>query len=146
MRKHSYKVYLKFLKVFKCLASSSIHKVSKWLNLLFKHFHQERKRRKERILTRLPKHFQLWSFYPYYRHLVYEFLIKLCLHPWTSINLMCATLGPYISLVSNYIHPITPYWSKFINYLHQHVPYIIYHEISYINTLFVFMLSHLEAF
>ena len=42
-----------FLKLFKCLASSSIHTVSGWLDLLFKALHQERKRRKERIPTRL---------------------------------------------------------------------------------------------
>ena len=42
-----------FLKLFKCLASSGIHTVSGWLDLLFKALHQERKRRKERIPTRL---------------------------------------------------------------------------------------------
>ena len=42
-----------FLKLFKCLASSGIHTISGWLDLLFKDFHQERKRRMERILTRL---------------------------------------------------------------------------------------------
>ena len=42
-----------FLKIFKCLASSGIHTVSGWLDLLFKALHQERKRRKERIPTRL---------------------------------------------------------------------------------------------
>ena len=54
MRKHTYSVPLKeFLKLFKCLASSGIHTVSGWLDLLFKALHQERKRRKERIPTRL---------------------------------------------------------------------------------------------
>ena len=52
------KIYLhvslkEFLKLFKCLASSVIHTVSGWLDLLFKALHQERKRIKERILTRL---------------------------------------------------------------------------------------------
>ena len=42
-----------FLKLFKCLASSGIHTVSGWLDLLFKALHQERKRIKERNLTRL---------------------------------------------------------------------------------------------
>ena len=42
-----------FLKLFKYLASSSIHKVSEWLDLLLKALYQERKRRKERIPTRL---------------------------------------------------------------------------------------------
>ena len=42
-----------FLKLFKCLASSGIHTVSGWLDLLFKALHQERKRRMERIPTRL---------------------------------------------------------------------------------------------
>ena len=54
MRKHSYQVSFKeFLKLFKCLASSSIHTVSWWLDLLFKALHWERKIRNERILTRL---------------------------------------------------------------------------------------------
>ena len=52
------KIYLQvslkeFLKLFKCLASSGIHTVSGWLDLLFKALHQERKRRNERISTRL---------------------------------------------------------------------------------------------
>ena len=42
-----------FLKLFKCLASSGIHIVSEWLDLLFKALHHERKKRKERILIRL---------------------------------------------------------------------------------------------
>ena len=42
-----------FLKLFKCLASSGIHTISGWLDLLFKALHQERKRRKDKILTRL---------------------------------------------------------------------------------------------
>ena len=54
LEKHTYMVSLKeFLKLFKCLASSGIYSVSGWLNLLFKALYQERKRRKERILTRL---------------------------------------------------------------------------------------------
>ena len=54
MRKHTYRVSLKeFLKLFKCLASSGIHTISGWLDLLSKSLHQERKRRKERIPTRL---------------------------------------------------------------------------------------------
>ena len=36
------------------IASSSIHTVSGWLDLLFKALHQERKIRKEIIITRLP--------------------------------------------------------------------------------------------
>ena len=42
-----------FLNLFKCLASIDIHTVSRQLDLLFKALHQERKRRKERIPTRL---------------------------------------------------------------------------------------------
>ena len=42
-----------FLKLFKYLASSSILMVSVWLDLLFEALHHERKRRKERIPTRL---------------------------------------------------------------------------------------------
>ena len=52
--KHTYMVLLKeFLKLFKCLASSGIHTIFGWLDLLFKALHQERKIRNERILTRL---------------------------------------------------------------------------------------------
>ena len=54
MRKHTYRVSLKeFLKLFNCLASSGIHMVFRLLDLLFKAFHQERKRRNEEILTKL---------------------------------------------------------------------------------------------
>ena len=42
---------IEFLKIFKCLASSGIQTVSRWLDLLFKALHQERKRRKKRIRT-----------------------------------------------------------------------------------------------
>ena len=54
MRKYTSKNSLReFLKLFKCLASSNIDTVSKFLDLLFKALHQERKRRNERILIRL---------------------------------------------------------------------------------------------
>ena len=54
MRKYTYRVPLnEFIKLFQRLASSDIHTVSRWFDLLFKAIHQERKRRKERILTRL---------------------------------------------------------------------------------------------
>ena len=52
--KHTYRIFLKeFLKLFKCLASSDIHMISRWLDLLFKALHQERKKRKEKIPTRI---------------------------------------------------------------------------------------------
>ena len=52
MYEKTYRVSLReFLKLFKCLASSSIHTISGWLDLFFKALHQERKRRMERILT-----------------------------------------------------------------------------------------------
>ena len=41
------------LKLFKCLAPSNIHTISKWLDLLFKTLHQEIKRKNKIILTRL---------------------------------------------------------------------------------------------
>ena len=54
MRKHIYNVHLKeFLKLLKCLASSDIYTIAKWLDLLFNVLHQERKKRNERIPTRL---------------------------------------------------------------------------------------------
>ena len=54
MRKHTYMIFLReFLKLFKYLASSSIHTISIWLDLFFKALPQESKRIMERILTRL---------------------------------------------------------------------------------------------
>ena len=48
------KVHLKELLIlFKNLASSGIHKITEWLDLLFKAFYQERKKRKERVIRRL---------------------------------------------------------------------------------------------
>ena len=34
---------------------------------------------------------------------------------------VCDPLGPYISLVNNYIDQITPYWSTLINFPHPHI-------------------------
>ena len=34
---------------------------------------------------------------------------------------VCDPLGPYISLVNNYIDQVTPYWSTLINYLHPYI-------------------------
>ena len=54
MRKRTYMIYLReFLKLFKYLASNSIYTVTKWLDLPINTLHQEKKRRNDRILTRL---------------------------------------------------------------------------------------------
>ena len=127
MRKHTYRDSLKdFLKLSKCLASSGIHTVSGWLDLLFKALHQERKRRKERIPTRLawappvvvvlPPFIDIWN---------EVFFIKTLIIMSISTNIhkpyVCDPLGPYISLVNNSIDQITPYWSTLINYPHPHI-------------------------
>ena len=61
-----------FLKLFKCLASSGIHTVSRWLDLLFKALHQERKRRKEIIPTRLSWAPRVMVVLPLFIHIWYE--------------------------------------------------------------------------
>ena len=62
---------------------------------------------------------------PIYRHLVCRFFIKALIVMSISINIhrpyVCDPIGPYISLVTNPIDPITPYWLTLINYLHQHI-------------------------
>ena len=40
------------LKLFKCLASNGIHTITEWLDLLFNALHKEKKKRKERIMTK----------------------------------------------------------------------------------------------
>ena len=123
-KKNTYRVSLKeFLKLFKCLTSSGIHTVSGWLDLLFKAFHQERKIRKERILTRLA-----WVVVvlPLFIDIWYEvFFIKTFIIMSISTNIhkpyVCDPLGPYISLVNYSIDQITPYWSTLINYSHPHI-------------------------
>ena len=115
-----------FLKLFKCLASSGIHTVSGWLDLLFKALHQERKRIKERIPTRLtwapvvvvvlPPFIDIWN---------EVFFIKTLIIMSISTNIhksyVWDPLGPYISLVNNSIDQITPYWLTLINYPHLHI-------------------------
>ena len=127
MRKHTYKVSLKeFLKLFMCLTSSSIHTVSGWLDLLFKALHQERKRSKERIPTRLawaPSVVVVLSLFIDTWNEI--FFIKTLIIMSISTNIhkpyVCDPLGPYISLVNNCIGQITPYWSTLINYPHPHI-------------------------
>ena len=125
------KTYLKvslkeFLKLFKCLASSGIHTVSGWLDLLFKALHQERKRRNERIPKRLAWSPSIVVILPVFIYIWYEvFFIKTLIIMSISTKIhrpyVCDTLGPYISLVNNCIDQITPYWSTLINYPHAHI-------------------------
>ena len=114
-----------FLKLFKCLASSGIHTVSSWLDLLFKALHQERKRRKERILTRLSWTPLVVVVLPLFIGIWYGFFNKTLIIMSISTNIhrpyVCDPLGPYISLVNNSIDQITPYWLTLINYPHQYV-------------------------
>ena len=127
MRKHTYKVSLKeFLKLFKCLASIGIHTVSGWLDVLFKAFHQERKRIMERIPIRLVWAHLVVVVLPIFIDIWYEvFFIKTLIIMSISTNIhrpyACDPLGPYISLVNNSMDQITPYWSTLINYPHSHI-------------------------
>ena len=117
MRKHTYKVSLKeFLKLFKCLASSHIHMVSGWLDLLSKALHQERKKRMERICTRLARAPWVVVILTLFIEILYEvFFIKTLIIMSTSTNInkpyVCDLLGPYIVLVNSSIDQITSYWS-----------------------------------
>ena len=101
-----------FLKLFNCLASSGIHMVSGWLDLLFKAFHQERKRRKERILTRLAWAPSVLAVLPLFIDISNEvFFIKTLIIMSISTNIdkpyVCDPLGPYISLINNSIDQVT---------------------------------------
>ena len=138
MRKHTYMVLLKeFLKLFKCLSSRSIHTIYRWLDLLFKSLHQEREREREREKKKKKKKkvenshkacmgtLSFGRSPPIYRYLV----CKLCIIMFVSTNIhrpyTCDPLGPYTSLVNNFIDPITHHWSTFINYLYQHIYLLI---------------------
>ena len=114
-----------FLKLFKCLASSGIPTVSGWLDLIFKALHQERKRRKERIPTRLawaplvvvvlPLFIDIWN------EVFHKTLIIMSISTNIHKPYVCDPLGPYISLVNNSIDQITHYWLTLINYPHPHI-------------------------
>ena len=127
MRKHIYRFFLKeFLKLFKCLASSGIHTVSGWLDILFKALNQERRRRKERIPTRFVSAPSVVAILPLFIDIWYEvFFIKFYIIMSKSTNIhrpyVCDPLGPYLSLVNNSIDQITTYWLTLINYPHQHI-------------------------
>ena len=80
MRNYIYKIHLKeFLKLFNCLASSGIHTVFGWLDLLFKALHQERKRRKERIVTRLVREPRVVVILPLF--IDFWYVVGLDMHP-----------------------------------------------------------------
>ena len=105
-----------FLKLFKCLASSRIHTVSGWLDLLFKALHQERKRRNERIPTRLAGAPSIVVVLHLFIDIWCQvFFIKTLIIMSISTNIhrlyLCDPLSPYISLVNTSINQITPYWS-----------------------------------
>ena len=127
MRKHTYRLSLKeFLKPFKCLASSGIYTVFRWLDLLFKALHQERKRRMKRIPTRLAWAPSIVVVLPLFIDIWNEvFFIKTLIIMYISTNIhkpyVCDPLGPYISLVNNSMDQITLYWSTLINYPHPHI-------------------------
>ena len=127
IRKHTYKVPLKeFLKLFKCLASSSIHMIFGWLDILFKALYQEKNRRNEIILTRLAWAPWVVVVLPlFYWHLICEFFIKTLIIMSNSTDIhrpyVCDPLDPHISLVNDLIDPTTPYCSTFIYYLYQRI-------------------------
>ena len=131
MIKHTYIVLLKeFSELFKCLASSSTHTVSRWLDLLFKTLQQKRKRNKrENSHDTYMSTFSYGRSLPIYRLLVCRIFIKTLIIISISTNIhrpyVCDHLGPYISLVNNSIDQIKPYWSTLINYPHQHIDYLI---------------------
>ena len=119
-----------FLKLFKCLASSGIHTIFRWLDLLFKSLHHERKRGKERILTRLAWAPSVVAVLPLFIDIWYEVSLiimstKTLIIMSISTNIhkpyVCDPLGLYISLVNNSMDQITPYWSTLINYPHPHI-------------------------
>ena len=62
---------------------------------------------------------------PIYIHLVHESFIKSLIIMSISTNIhrpyVCNRLGSYISLVNNFIDPITLYWSTLINYLDENI-------------------------
>ena len=62
---------------------------------------------------------------PIYKHCVCGFFINTLIIVSISTNIYrtyeCDLLGPYISLVNNFVDVIPPYWSTFINYLYQHI-------------------------
>ena len=74
-----------------------------------------------------------------YKHWVCGFFIKPIIIIFISINIhrpyKCDPLGPYISLVNNFIDPITPYCSTLIYYLHQHIDLLIKDQLNLIDRL-----------
>ena len=121
MRKYIYRVHLKeLLKLFKSISSSDIHMIDGWLNLLFIQSSSLRKKEKKRENSNKA----CMGTLSYGRSLsIYKNLV--CGHSIQTIIIMsistnihrtyvCDPLGPYISLVNNFIDPITPYWSTLI--------------------------------
>ena len=76
---------------------------------------------------------------PIYKHLVCTFFIKTFIIMSISTNIynpyVCDPLGPYISLVDNFIGQITPYCLTLLNYLYQHLDYLIKDEFKPIDKL-----------
>ena len=74
-----------------------------------------------------------------YRHLVCGFFIIILILMSISTNIhrpyVCDPLGPYISLVNNFIDPITSYWSTSNNYVHQHINKFINDQFNPIDRL-----------
>ena len=115
-----------FLKLLKCLASSGIHTGFRWLDLLFKDLHQERKIRKERIPTSLAWAPLVVVVLPQFVNIWYEVLSKKTLIIMSiSTNIykpyVYDPLGQYISLFNNSMDQIKPPWSTLINYSHPQI-------------------------
>ena len=115
MRKHNYRVSLKeFLKLLKSLASSGIHMIFGWLDLLFNALYQERKRKKGENFHKTFMGTLSCCHSPFiYTNFLYKFFIKSLIIMSISTNIqrpyVCDPLGLYISIVNNSIGPITPY-------------------------------------
>ena len=132
MIKHTYKVSLKeFLKLFKCLASSSIHTIfgekdkKKVGSPLQSSSSREKDKKGQNSHKACMGTLDCGYSPPISRHLICTFFIKTLIIMPISTNIhrtyVCDPLDPYISLVNNSMNQITPYWSTLINYPYQHI-------------------------
>ena len=103
----SYSMYDKTY-LHECLASSNIHSISKWLDLLFKTLHQERKKKWKNSYKACMGTLSCGPSPPICIHLMYiYFYIKTLIIMSISTNInkiyVCDPLGLYILLVNKYI-------------------------------------------
>ena len=116
---------MEFLKLFKCLASSSIHD----LHIVGSPLQSSSLIDKEKKIKNSHKAcmgtMSCGHSPPIYRHLVCKFFIKTLIIKYISTNIyrpyVCDPLSSYISLFNNSINQVIPYWSTLINYPHPHI-------------------------